>query len=265
MADENLPERDDAKSGEVTYTPEYLRKHPKKLAELLKAPDGTPGKDVAETVDAAAPIVADAVKLAKRWDRLNAEAKNLTKSLADKLAELRTVYRDSSGEPDMTGTSWAYREAAMHVYTSAGLDDDKRSQLTAAVRYHVSDSVRGVLREWSEGSDERYNELCTYYKLNPLTVNQRRLAGTTETGTRLPALRLAADNPIKALPTGVHYAARVFQALPEEVPDGVPDREREAMRAELETVRDRAEELLEALGEARGEEDEPPEPVGAKK
>jgi hypothetical protein len=249
MADNKLPDRDDAKSGELTYTAEYLHKHPAKVKELLAAPDGTPGKDVALRVSAAAPIITAAVKDAKEWDKLHGKAALVTKALAGKLARLRTLYPNSEGFPDMRGTSAEYREAANQIYVRAGFDESKVKHIQGAVRFHVSDEVRKILRgpEFADGDEAKYRELCARYKLNPTSLSERQKIA--QSNTRLPALRVAEDDVVAMFRGAATYAHKALEVPRDVDPSALPEEDREALRSELEAVQALATQWLEKLGD----------------
>lgn len=246
------PVKDDAKTGELTYTAEFLRDNVKKRKELIAAPDGTPGKDVALRVEAAAPIITGAVKDAKAWDDLHGKAAKVTKSLADKLARLRTIYADKDGHPDMRGQSNEYREAAALIYQKAGFDSGKAATLQGAVRYHLSDSVRELLRgpEFADGDEDAYLKLCDRYRLNPLSAadRQKNARKVDKGGTRLPALTLPDD--VTAVWQGAaQYAHKALEIPGDADPSTLPEDEREALRNELEAVQTLASEILAKLGD----------------
>lgn len=248
-ATDNLPAADDAVSGELTYTAEFLRNNPAKRKELLSAPDGTPGKDVAERVEAAAPIVNEAVKHAKEWSRLHGKAAQVTKALAEQLARLRMVYRDKQGRPDMRGTSLEYREAAALIYEKAGLAPDEASTAQGAVRYHLGDAVRNILREhemFANGDEKKYRELCEYYRYNPESTLSRQKERRAVKAA-VPALKLPQDDPATAWTEAVQYAQRALTAPGDADPSDLTDDARKALRDTLTAVRDRAEELLATL------------------
>lgn len=246
---DGLPANDDAKSGEIVYTAEYFRNNPAKRRALLNAPDGTPGKEVAQRVEAAAPLIADGVKFAKEWDKLHGRAVEVTRALAERLVSLRMLYPDKEGRPDLRGRNPEYREAASLIYEKAGFDTGKANTVQAAVRYHASPIVRERLREMAEGDEQRYLELCEYYGINPQSAVEQATARRKATSTRLPALRLPEDDAAVAWQGAVQYAHKALEAPGEIDPEKLSDDERESLRRELKTVRERVEETLEALGE----------------
>lgn len=251
----------DVKEGVVTFTEEQLRKDTAKRQELIAAKEGTPGKDLAVLVQreidrdkAAAPIIAAAVKDAKAWDDLHGKAAKVTKSLADKLAKLRSLYDDKDGNPDMRGTSQAYRDAATSIYDKAGFDTGKAAHVQGAVRYHLSDSVRTMLRtdeRFANGDEKKYLELCERYRLNPdsAAVRQKEGRKAVAGGTRLPALSLPEDNPGALYYGAAQYAHKALEFTGDVDPSAMDDGERETLRDELTAVRDRAEEMLGKLGD----------------
>lgn len=258
---ENTLEKDTAMSGLLTYSPEYLRKHPALVKKLVASPDGTPGKEVAQRVQAAAPIIDAAVKNLKEWDRLHGKAAMVTKALAQNLAKLRTIYLDKNGRPDMRGQTQEYREAAALIYEKAGLEPAKASTAQAAVRYHLSDAVREILREderFADGDEAKYLELCRYYRLNPeTTVGRQKERRAVKSGRRrddadafLPALVVPDDDVTLMLKGAAEYAHKALEALPSDLDtEDLSDDVREAVREELEAVQVRVTELLDALGD----------------
>lgn len=250
---------DDVKEGTPTYTPEFLRDNAKKRKELLAAPDGTPGKDVAVRVEAAAPLIAAGVKAAKEWDTLHGKAAQVTKSLAETLVRLRMIYADKDGKPDMRGQSSEYREAASLIYERAGFDTGKAQTVQGAVRYHISTVRNEIMRtELAGGDEKKYLELCEYYRLNPESAADRQKNKRTsaiEGGTRLPALNLPPDDTSTLWQGAVKYAHKALEAPGDADPTSLPDEEREALRKELESIRDRAETILDLLGVADDDAD----------
>jgi hypothetical protein len=254
---------DDALTGTVTVRAETLREDAKKLRELLAAPDGTPGKDVALRVQAeqeraksAAPIVAAAVKDVKQWQQLHGKAAAVTKSLAAKLVQLRTdIYTDAEGRPDVRGRSQEYRDAAASIYTKAGIEADSQAHaLQANVRYYANTRVREVLRadeRFAGGDEAKYLELCEYYKINPESALERQQSArrAVEGGSRLPALKLDPTD-VAAMWTGAAtYSLKALEIPGDTDPAMLPDDQRAALREELEAVRDRADTLLDRLGD----------------
>lgn len=245
-------EPDDALTGKPTRTAEQLRQNPDLLEQLLEAPDGTPGKDVAQRVKreltGAAPLVEEGVKHAKHWDRLHGKASDVTRSLAEVLTRLRALYEDSDGYPDMAGRSDAYRKAAAAIYVKAGLDKKKAKSCQVAVRYHLSDTVREYIRgELAGGDEDQYRVWCARYGLNPLSINDRRKTG--DDTISLPAVRVRTDNAAAAYFGAVHYARRAL-----ELPSGIAapathlsPEERDDLRDELMDVQTRIVELLAKL------------------
>lgn len=240
---------DDSLQGVVTYSPQMLRKNPDKLKELLASPDGTPGKDVALRVAAAAPLVDGAVKDAQEWDRLHGKAALVTKSLAEKLVRLRAIYQDKNGRPDMRGQSNEYREVASLIYQRAGFDSGKANHMQGAVRYYLGDLVREALKgpDFADGDESKYLELCDYYRYNPKGLSERRQADGGN--PQLPALRLPADDMATMWTGAVMYAHKALELPTDTDLASLPDAAREDLRGELTAVRDRAEQLLSDLGD----------------
>jgi len=261
--DASAPAQDDAKSGVVDWSPEYLKKHPAKLKELAEAPDGTPGKAVAVAVlaeqerdKAAAPLKRAAVQDVKKWKEIHGKAEGVMKSLAGNLARLRTLYTDARGNPDMTGRSAAYTEVARSIYRDAGLDEENTKYLQGAVRYHASDAAREIIRDEMadaraiEGGDTdkpaSYEEWCEYYGINPLSINERRKAPDVP---RLPAVRFPTDDPAKLFTKAVAWAHKALEAPGDADPSSLEPEAQSALREELRAVRETAEAWLEMLGE----------------
>ncbi|GGQ07851.1 hypothetical protein BKA00_007440 [Actinomadura coerulea] len=234
--------------GVTTWTPEQLRADPERLAKLLKAKDGTPGKDVAVRLQAeaerektAAPLVAEGVKLAKEWNRAYNRAGGVTRKLAEVLVRLRLLYTDPADEtkPDMAGRSSEYKAAAAAIYDRAGFDAARKSSMQAVVRHHVSIVRREVMVNELGMTDEDF----AFYGLNPVDRNALRR------GSKLPPLRLDTSDPANVYIGIAQYARKALDVHADgATPAELPEEKRDEYRAALEAVRARAEELLEELG-----------------
>lgn len=247
------PVPEDPKEGVPTYTAEYLRTHPKKRKELLASPDGTIGKDVAQQVEAAAPLIRSGTKYAREWGLIHGRATEVTRKLAEVLVNLRQLYTDANGNPDMRGSSLGYREAAAQIYLAAGFDEEKTKQIRVATRWHTSKVVREVLNGpgWADGNKTKYARFCAMYNLNPHAAvdRQKETRKALKDEERLPALILPADDVAALWRGSVSYAHRALEATVDVDPSDLPEEEREALREEIETIRARAEQILEELGD----------------
>jgi len=249
---DDTPARDDALSGDLTYTDEYLLAHPRKRKELLQAPDGTPGKEVALRVEAAAPLIRAATKEVKVLDQLQGKAVHHLQTLADHIVRLRMVYRDAKGQPDMRGSSGEYRSAVKKIYEDAGIPADSASNLQANVRYHVNKRVREVLNgpDFANGDTAKYAQLCEYYGLNPKHMGERiRDKRRQEV---LPALSIAPDAPGEQAWERTVEHARQALALPAKTtpPEELEPETRQSLREQLEAVLEQVTSLLERLEDA---------------
>ncbi|GAA2609693.1 hypothetical protein SMC26_39505 [Actinomadura fulvescens] len=256
---------DKAKEGVATWSPEFLRKDPAKRKALLESPDGTPGKDMAVAIQAeldreaeAAPIVEAAVKEAKTYAELHGKAAKVTRALAEKLLELRMVFTDARGNPDLKGNNSEYKALAYSVYEKAGFDSGMTQTAQGAVRYHMSDVVRDKIKalaadgkalKGEDGStlEATYEAWCEYYGINPLSVNERRQVKAG--GTKLPATVIPTDDLSKAFTATLKYAHKALEAPGDADPNDLPEESRKAVREELEAIRDRVNDWLESMGD----------------
>ena len=239
---------DEPLTGVPTYTLEYLLDHPDRATELAQAPEGTPGRELAQRTLTASSIIAEAVRETRQWKRLHGKAESLTRSIAERMVELRTLFQDENGRPDLRGLTYDYKVAARAVYERAGVQSGRHSSIQSAIRYHVSRIVRERLREMAEGDEERYQELCTYYRLNPHalveTQRQRR-----QSRAALPELRVAEDDAAGLLRGATEYASKAL-SLPSDIdPDELEEDVRESIVEELERIQTLAAELLDRLAE----------------
>jgi hypothetical protein len=151
----------------------------------------------------------------------------------------------------MRGQSQDYRDAAASIYTKAGIKSDAEAHaLQAVARYHASAIIREVLRtdeRFAGGDEEKYLELCAYYKINPQSaVEAKRDA---RRGAQLPALRLPASDVAAMWEGAVTYAHKALEVPGDGIPTDLPDDAREVLREELSAVRDRADALLARLND----------------
>lgn len=75
---------------------------------------------------------------------------------AEHVVAIRETFLNSKGQPDMTGTSYAYRTAIREVLTDAGVPESDRHGVLNAIRYHVSNVLHEnyspeQLQEWGVG------------------------------------------------------------------------------------------------------------------
>ena len=61
---------------------------------------------------------------------------------ADSLVDMRMIYTNRDGQPDLAGTSFDYRRSVSEGLADAGVEAGRRSQVMAALRYHVGNRVR---------------------------------------------------------------------------------------------------------------------------
>ena len=61
---------------------------------------------------------------------------------ADALVDMRMLYTNRDGQPDLKGASFEYRRSVSDGLADAGVDASRRSQVMAALRYHVGNRVR---------------------------------------------------------------------------------------------------------------------------
>jgi hypothetical protein len=241
----------DVVEGRVVYTQQDLFQHPRRRKALLRTPDGTPGKELAQRVEAAAPLVNEAAKHAQEWAAHDGKATNALRAIAARLAKLRMIYLNSEGLPDMTGTSYEYKDAAGMVYALASFDEDTVKKFQGAVRWYLADEVRHLLLvedRFAGGDRTKYKEWCAKYGLNPLNNAERqRLRRGTQPA--LPALKVNAQDPIALLRGSVTHAHRALEIAGEARPESLPDDERESLITELKTIRELAEERLRALAD----------------
>ena len=61
---------------------------------------------------------------------------------ADALVDMRMIYTNREGQPDLAGSSFEYRQAVSEGLAAAGVSASQRSKVMAALRYHVGNRVR---------------------------------------------------------------------------------------------------------------------------
>ncbi len=61
---------------------------------------------------------------------------------ADSLVDMRMLYTNRDGQADLAGSSFEYRRSVSEGLADAGVDASRRSQVMAALRYHVGNRVR---------------------------------------------------------------------------------------------------------------------------
>lgn len=61
---------------------------------------------------------------------------------ADAMVDMRMIYTNRDGQPDLTGSSFEYRQAVADGLAAAGVPASERSRVMAALRYHVGNRVR---------------------------------------------------------------------------------------------------------------------------
>jgi hypothetical protein len=64
---------------------------------------------------------------------------------AESLLELRETFTRRDGRPDLTGTTYPYRQAVGTILTEARVRPEDRSRVLAALRYHVGNLLRARL------------------------------------------------------------------------------------------------------------------------
>lgn len=174
------------------------------MSAPLRADD--PRNDVAA-------LVREAAALATQWDEGAEDAHRVTKEIAAILARLRLLFVDREGRPDVGGRSSGYRDATAAVYRLADLDEDETRKLHNAVRWHLSRTVREMIRtELARGDEEEYRRICAQYRINPQSTAQRRRADA-EGYTRVPMLRLPTSDPTTAVVKGVEHMRKVSALL----------------------------------------------------
>ena len=76
-----------------------------------------------------------------------ARTPEILKHLAGVLVDMREHFLTDAGEPDWSGRTYGYRQAARDVYRDSGIPADAVSRVQAAVRYHVGGIVRERVNE----------------------------------------------------------------------------------------------------------------------
>jgi hypothetical protein len=78
-----------------------------------------------------------------QWYTSMEESKTaILKSLAEVVVDIRSQFRDESGDIDWQGNSWDYRKFMENLYDASGVPPDSKSNLQAALRYHVGNALR---------------------------------------------------------------------------------------------------------------------------
>ena len=84
------------------------------------------------------------------------------------LSKLRARHVDKRGRPDMAGRSQAYRDDVSAIYRRAGIPRDEIKGVHAAIRYHLSETLRAYSR--ANGFTQRDFE---YYGISPESQRER--------------------------------------------------------------------------------------------
>jgi hypothetical protein len=71
----------------------------------------------------------------------------LLRRIAALSVDMREAILDEAGNPDWAGRTHAYREHMRDMYAKAGMTAEEKSNVQAAVRYHVSSLVRERLTD----------------------------------------------------------------------------------------------------------------------
>ena len=62
-----------------------------------------------------------------------------------KIIELRKTFLTRGGEPDILGTSYAYRQTFGDMLTEAGITGADRTRVSSSLRYHIGNFLRQSL------------------------------------------------------------------------------------------------------------------------
>lgn len=76
---------------------------------------------------------------------LEASRTECFRALAATVVRLRRKFRNSSGKPDLRGTSQAYRDAVAGMYRDAGVPADSEAGIQSTLRNHIADELRRTL------------------------------------------------------------------------------------------------------------------------
>ncbi len=147
--------------------PVYTTRHPTDAP-----PDNTPSESTAlETRDhphTAAALVQQGARIVRDYAALHDRETAVLKQLADVIVRLRACYQNNDGRPDLRGTSAGYRDAVQAIYYKADIPADSKSNMQAAVRYHIAQRLRVYMRAEGYTADD-----FEYYRLNPDDAAER--------------------------------------------------------------------------------------------
>lgn len=156
-------------------------------------PDRTSGGahdlEVARTHTDAAALVDKGARIVRDYSALHNRETVVLKQLADVIVRLRACYLNADGRPDLRGTSQEYRDAVQALYRKADVPPDAKSNMQAAVRYHIAQRLREYMREQGHTAED-----FAYYRLDPDDAAERNKRRAREKTARArKAAELLAD------------------------------------------------------------------------
>lgn len=151
---------------------------------------------------------------------------------ADALVDMRLIYTNRDGLPDLAGSSFDYRQAVSEGLANAGVEPAKRSKVMAALRYHVGNRVR----------DRFTSEQLADYGLNAHSPHDRQRAERE----MLSKIVRIATNPRAEVSTpeeAVKTAQMAAQMLDNIKVGRLTRADRKALELQLDRIRHRIEAL----------------------
>jgi hypothetical protein len=82
------------------------------------------------------------LELIHRYTIVEESKTAILKNLAEVVVDIRSQFYDESGDVDWQGASYEYRKFMEALYDDAGIPPDSKSNLQAALRYHVGNALR---------------------------------------------------------------------------------------------------------------------------
>jgi hypothetical protein len=151
---------------------------------------------------------------------------------ADALVDMRMLYTNRDGQPDLKGASFEYRRAVSDGLADAGVEAGRRSQVMAALRYHVGNRVRARFTQ----------EQLADYGLNSHSPHDRQraeremIAGIVRVATNP---RAEVTEPEEAVKTA-QMAAQMLENIKLK---RLTKADRKALELQLERIRHRVSEI----------------------
>lgn len=151
---------------------------------------------------------------------------------ADALVDMRMIYTNRDGKPDLAGSSFEYRQAVSDGLADAGVSAGERSKVMAALRYHVGNRVR-----------ERFTpEELSEYGLHANSPHERQRA-EREMLSRIIRTATSPRAEVTDLEEAVKTIAMAAQMLENIKLGRLTKADRKALEPQLARIRHRIEEI----------------------